>query len=403
MARAPRLPHLSLPRLFARFLRFGFLAWGGPVAQIAMLRRELVDEEGWVSSDRFNRTLAVYQVLPGPEAQELTVWFGYLARGRIGGFLAGLGFMLPGFVLVLALAWVYLSVDLTAGPLVAVFAGAQVAVMALIVRAVHRIGAHAVTDRWLAAIALTGFAASLAGIHFALVLASGGAAYAFVRRGWRGVAIVLLAGLLVASLVLLLLGPAAASPPDAVPSVVEGSVEAGPIDLLAAGLRAGLLSFGGAYSALPVIEADAVAGGWLDRAAILDGIALAGILPAPLIMFATFVGYVAGGLPGAVAITFGVFLPAFAFTLVGHRWLERVVEQTSAHAFLDGVTAGVVGLIAAVALRFAPTVLTSAAAVAVFGLALLALSRWTAGWVVAVVVIGGGLLGLLLAAGGSPL
>ena len=99
------IPRLSLWQLVLRFLRFGSLAWGGPIAQIAMLRRELVDEERWVGSDRFNRTLAVYQVLPGPEAQELCIYFGVLTRGRLGGFLAGLSFLLPGFLLMLALSW----------------------------------------------------------------------------------------------------------------------------------------------------------------------------------------------------------------------------------------------------------------------------------------------------------
>ncbi len=96
MAADHAMPPQTYGRLFRRFLGFGLLAWGGPVAQIAMLRRELVDREHWISSERFNRTLAVYQALPGPEAHELCVYFGYLARGRIGGILAGLGFMLPG-------------------------------------------------------------------------------------------------------------------------------------------------------------------------------------------------------------------------------------------------------------------------------------------------------------------
>src|ERR671910_1290722 len=93
------VPREALGKLFLRFLRFGSLAWGGPVAQIAMIRAELVDEERWVSREQFNRALAVYQVLPGPEAHELCVYYGMLARGRIGGILAGLGFMLPGFML----------------------------------------------------------------------------------------------------------------------------------------------------------------------------------------------------------------------------------------------------------------------------------------------------------------
>src|SRR5690606_38189481 len=130
---------LSYLQLFRRFLHFGLLAWGGPVAQIGMLRRELVDEERWISSRRFNRVLAVYQVLPGPEAHELCVYFGLLARGRVGGLLAGLGFMLPGFVLMFALSWLYFAIDIRQSVLGGFFLGIQPAVVALIVRAVHRI------------------------------------------------------------------------------------------------------------------------------------------------------------------------------------------------------------------------------------------------------------------------
>ena len=103
------IPRQSLTEIFLRFLKFGFLAWGGPVAQIAMLRQELVEEEKWISPEKFNRVLSVYQVLPGPEATELCVYFGMLARGRIGALLAGLGFVLPGFLLMLTLSWFYLS------------------------------------------------------------------------------------------------------------------------------------------------------------------------------------------------------------------------------------------------------------------------------------------------------
>ena len=108
----PSVPRLSLAALFGRFLRFGCLAWGGPIAQIAMLKKELVEEERWVSVAHFQRALAVYQALPGPEAHELCVWFGMLARGRVGAVLAGLGFMLPGLVLMLVLAWAYVHVGL---------------------------------------------------------------------------------------------------------------------------------------------------------------------------------------------------------------------------------------------------------------------------------------------------
>src|SRR5215217_2517982 len=173
------VPPLSYGQIFRRFLRFGFLAWGGPVAQIAMIRRELVEEEHWVSSARFNRLLAVYQVLPGPEAHELCVFFGTLPKGRLGGFLAGLGFMLPGFLLMFALSWLYLSTNITQTVAAAAFLGVQPAVIALIVRAVHRIGQHVLLDRWLWAIAIVAGLAALAGTPFWVTLPFAGMAYMF--------------------------------------------------------------------------------------------------------------------------------------------------------------------------------------------------------------------------------
>ena len=119
----------SQRQLFVRFFRFGALAWGGPVAQIDMIRRELVEEERWISRERFNRVLAVYQALPGPEAHELCVYFGMLRGGRLGGFLAGVGFMLPGFVLMFVISWLHAMSGVPAA-LQPVFAGFQAGVVA---------------------------------------------------------------------------------------------------------------------------------------------------------------------------------------------------------------------------------------------------------------------------------
>jgi chromate transporter len=153
--------------LFWRFLKFGLLAWGGPVAQIAMIRQELVDDEKWITNERFNRILAVYQVLPGPEAHELCVYFGMLSRGRLGAFLAGLAFMLPGFLLMFLLSWFYVAYGIRSPVFQAIFLGMQPAVAALIVRAVHRIGGHALrADRWLWGIALIAGIAQLLGANF---------------------------------------------------------------------------------------------------------------------------------------------------------------------------------------------------------------------------------------------
>lgn len=371
-------PHESYLRLFLRFLRFGLLAWGGPVAQIAMLRQELVDEQHWVTNERFNRVLAVYQVLPGPEAHEMCVYFGMLARGRLGGLLAGLGFMFPGFGLMLALSWVYMSFGLGSSLFAAIFYGFKPAVAALIVRAVHRIGRHALMDRWLWAIAIGAFIAQWFSVHFLITLGLAGLLYATLKRQLPSQAVYLFWPVI--------FGGALAA--VAMPSLLT---------LFITGLRAGLLTFGGAYTAIPIMQYDAVTvGGWMTNAQFLDGLALGGILPAPLIIFSTFVGYLGHGPLGALVITLGVFGPAFAFTLLGHEHIERFIDNTTTHAFLDGITAGVVGLIAATALTLARDALPNWPAAIIFALALITLYRWKAKAAVAGVMLGAGWLGIVV-------
>ncbi len=338
-------PDQSLPAIFGRFLKFGLLAWGGPVAQIAMIKRELVDEERWIEQSRFNRLLAIYQVLPGPEAHELCVHFGMLKRGRIGGLIAGLGFMLPGLVLILAISWLYGQLDLIRPPFAALFLGAQIGVVALIARAVHRIGGHVLIDRWLWGIAILAGIAALLGVSFWITLPTAGLVYAAAdNKKYRIAAVIAVIGiaLAVASLTMWPQSSAAIASATLVP---PGSI--GPLPLFLSGLKAGLLTFGGAYTAIPFVRDDAVGRGWVSEHQFLDGLALSGIIPAPLIIFATFVGYQAGGLAGGLAMTAGIFLPAFAFAMLFFDRLERVVEDQRVHRLLEGIAAGVVGIIAA--------------------------------------------------------
>lgn len=291
--------------IFWRFLRFGGLAFGGPVAQIAMIREALVTHEQWLSPDRFNRLLAVYQALPGPEAHELCVHLGRMKGGPLGGLAAGLGFMLPGFLLVLGLAALYEQMNLQHPLVAAAFLGAQVAVVALVAVAVPKIGRHILTDRWQWLVALAAFA---------LALALGG--------------------------------------PDPDPQATAAST-ATLLALFVAGLKGGLLTFGGAYTAIPFVRHDTVGRGWLSDGQFLDGLALSGMVPAPLVIFVTFTGYVVGGLPGALAMTAGMFLPAFAFGLMLHDRLEAVIDEPRLHRTLDLVAAAVVGAIAATAIDLA--------------------------------------------------
>lgn len=336
------IPPLTLSNLFLRFLRFGLLAFGGPVAQIAMIRQALVEEERWVSPARFNKLLAVMQVLPGPEAHELCVHFGMMARGRIGGLLAGLGFMLPGFVLMLAAAWLYqgwiAGRDAAAGALL----GVQIVVVAIIARAVQRIGGHVIEDRLLWAVAIGAFLMTVAGVPFWVPLLASGAVYA-VRDRKRLVILVGIGALAIAATARLIVWD---QPPGA-----TIATQVSTFALFIAGLKGGLLTFGGAYTAIPYVRADTVGRGWVSDGAFLDGVAVAGILPAPLVIFATFAGFVAGGWAGALAITAGIFLPAFAFSMILFERLESVVDHPALHHVLTGVAASVVGVIAATCLQ----------------------------------------------------
>ncbi len=349
------------------------------MAQIAMIRHELVDEERWTTPERFHRVLAVYQVLPGPEAHELCVYFGMLVRGRPGGLLAGLGFMLPGFCLMMLLSWAYVRWGISSAAFTAVFLGCQPAVVAVVVRAVHRIGTHALTDRVLWGIAIAVGAATMLGASFLVTLPLAGLACTLLRR----------------------VGPerAAAHLLGFFQGVVPAAAVLAPstLALFGYGLRSGLLTFGGAYTVIPFLQHDAVVrGGWLTNAQFLDGIALAGILPAPLVIFSTFVGYLGGGPWGAVAMTAGVFVPAFAFTLVGHRYVEALVANRSAHALLDGVTAGVVGIIAVTAIGLFRDVVTGIGPAIIFALALFLAFRWKARAAVVGIIAGAGAAGWIL-------
>lgn len=387
-----RPPALSNAALFLRFLKFGALAWGGPVAQIAMLRRELVERERWVDPDRFNRVLAVYQALPGPEATELCCYFGMITRGRFGALLAGVGFLLPGLVLMLIASWLYLHVGLTSALVIAAFAGVQPAIAALIVNAVVQLSGKLLSSPWLVACAaLTSWHLVCGRPFWVPVL---GCAAAGVFRG-RSATLTWL-------FLILMLGvtatPSIGPTPDAEQhrptmssgvSKVPATARPELATLAWSGVKAGLLTFGGAYSAVPFVRRDAVVSqlpdgpspGWMSEQQFLDGLAISGVLPAPLVIFCTFVGFIGGGWVGSLLMTIGVFAPAFLITLIGHRVFERLVNDPRLHSGLDAVAASVVGVLGLTAIQTAIDIIHTPpqAGVFVVAWAVLALvrSRWT--------------------------
>jgi chromate transporter len=346
-----------------------------------MIKGECVDEERWVSEETFKKTLAVYQVMPGPEAHELCVYFGHLRAGRLGAFLAGLGFMLPGFLLMLGFSVLYVEADL-ADSLDELFYGLAAAVGALVARAVIRLGTTFVTDVPLALIAVASFCLTLfASAGFALVLLGGGLAYElWANRGrWaRRANSISLAPIALAALA----------------GTVSLSLTS---EIFWEGLKTGLVTFGGAFTAVPVLQDAAVDGNeWLTQSQFVDGLAIGGVLPAPFVIFGTFVGYLAGGLAGALVITLGIFLPAFVFPIFFHGTLVRIAENPRIRPFLLGVAAAVIGLIAAVMVDILDASVVDLPTTLLAAGAFVALMRWHAKTTVLYVVLGCGLIGAAL-------
>ncbi|MGQ0536154.1 MAG: chromate efflux transporter [Methanobacteriota archaeon] len=320
----------SLRYLFLRFLRYGLLAWGGPVAQIGLMHREVVERDRWVGEERFRKTLALYQALPGPEANELAVYFGMDKRGRMGGLLTGLGFMLPGVFFVTLLAFLYVEFGATSAAAEVLLYGVRPAVVALVAAGfVRLLRVGAPTPQLFAIVAGAAAASFFLDVGFLLILAVGGLLGLALEYSKRGLA---------AFALLFVLGKV-----GTFPALSPGGLAA----LAIVSAKVGLLTFGGAYTAVPFLQDGAVdEHGWITNDEFLDALALSGMVPGPFIAVGVFVGYQAAALPGALLATLLIFAPAFAFTLFGHRFFERVVHEPRLHAFLLGITAAVVGLIA---------------------------------------------------------
>lgn len=337
--------------LFLKFFKLGASGWGGPVGRIALLHEELVVKERWVDEKKFGKVLAVYQALPGPEATELACYFGYSKLGRLGSIVSGLGFMLPGFILIIILAHLYLMYGLKLPEANAILYGIKPVVLALIFHAIHKLGKANVTDYKLLGIGFISAAIFLfTKLDFLLILIIAGiATFLLYQNKIRKIKIKeknikenAKKGIF-AVVVLPLLQIYTQFQPSQI------------VLMFLFFLKAGLLTFGGAYSVVPFVQHGAVYEyKWLTNEQYLDGLALGSIVPAPLVIIGTFVGYLTGGIIGAIIATIGIFLPAFAFTLIGYKHIEKAVENKELQYFLAGLTASVIGLILATWIELLP-------------------------------------------------
>jgi chromate transporter len=382
---APERIPPSLPQAFRVWLKIGLLSFGGPAGQIALMHRVVVDELKWVGEKRFLHALNFCTLLPGPEAQQLATYLGWLMHGVKGGLMSGLLFILPGVAVMLALSLVYVTLgDL---PLVAgLFFGLKCAVLVLVVEALLRIGRRALKGRASYAMAAAAFIGLfLLQIPFPLVVIGAGVIGLLVPRAfthrWHdaedaGPPALIDALLLrnpdlaraqarnarragIATLLLWLV-PAA---------ILVFSIGGTYGDIAAFFSKMAVVTMGGAYAVLAYVAQDAVETyRWLTGPEMLTGLGLAETTPGPLILVLQFVGFLAGfregGVPGALLGTFitlwVTFAPCFAFVFLGAPWIERMQGSRVLAGGLAAVTAAVVGVIANLALWFALHVLFAA-------------------------------------------
>lgn len=383
---------VSMSEIFWYFLKLGWLAFGGPIGQIGLMHLELVERRRWISEDEFVRALNFCHLLPGPEALQLVIYVGYRKAGYRAGILAGVLFIVPGFITLSALAWIYVQYGKTPQVL-GVLWGFRPVGLALLLAALVRISRAALKGPFAVLLAITAFVAFYFGrAPFVLVLLGCGLAYIAWRRmgpGTRAAA---------AAAALLVAGRA-----DAAESMARRV-----FDVSWFFFKVGLFSFGGAYAVLPYIREGAVAThGWITDHQMIDALALGETTPGPLISIGIFVGFLAGHgarAPwlGAAASTFWLFLPSFLFVLPAARYMDWLTSRPGLKEFLKGVTSGVVGLIFSISIPLAKVAFMPGGTIdgitVVLGVAAFAvLTFWKWRLNVVVVVTAGGALGLLRA------
>jgi chromate transporter len=389
MSAAPPQHAIPLGEAIRIWARIAALSFGGPAGQIAVMHRILVDERRWISEARFLHALNFCMLLPGPEAQQLAIYIGWLLHRTKGGLIAGTLFVLPGFVAIMALSWLYALLGNVAA-VEALFFGLKAAVLAIVLEAVRRIGRRALGNNLMRAIA----AAAFVGIFFlsvpfpAIVLVAGLIGYAGSRAGLRALSSAGGGH-----------GPSPSAPDgetalgDDVPDHARPSLSwslrisaillvlwLAPVAILFAALgpddvfskialffsQMAVVTFGGAYAVLAYVAQEAVEKfGWLRPGEMLDGLGMAETTPGPLIMVTQFVGFMGAfrqatglspllaGTLGGILTTWVTFVPCFLWIFLGAPFVERLRGNKALSAALATVTAAIVGVILNLALWFA--------------------------------------------------
>jgi chromate transporter len=325
-----------LGEVAALFSKLGLIAFGGPAAHIALMRQEVVDRRKWLDEQSFLDLLGASNLIPGPSSTELAIYLGYSRAGPLGLVLAGVLFILPAMLLVMAFAWAYVEFGSTpqAG---ALLYGIKPVILAVIVQAIYGLLRTAIKNWLLAAIVGLTIVMFSVGVNPLVSLFGLAIAYSLVQnRGllsFRGSPMVL---------------------PFAQVALPPGAQEFSLTTLFLTFLKIGATLYGSGYVLLAFLHDDFVTRlGWLTDRQLLDAVAVGQFTPGPVFTTATFIGYILGGFPGALVATLAIFLPSFIFVAIVFPFVPRLRASPWTSRFLDGANAAAVGLMAAVAWQLA--------------------------------------------------
>ncbi|HZZ07714.1 MAG TPA: chromate efflux transporter [Candidatus Binataceae bacterium] len=377
-----------LREIAVSFLRLGTTAFGGPAAHIAMMEEEFVRRRGWISHEEFLDMLGATNLIPGPNSTEMAIHIGHQRAGWKGLVVAGVCFIVPAMLIVMAAAWAYVRFR-SLPQLQGIMYGIKPVIIAIVVQALWRLTPTAVKRGFLALVGLIATPAALLGANPLLVLFTAGivtavSAWTSRRRFADPFAAIAAIGWPDIALMLKNVGPTAAIVPFTLPGVFLFF------------LKVGAVLYGSGYVLLAFLQTDLVDRlHWLTQSQLLDAVAVGQVTPGPVFTTATFIGYLLGGATGAAIATLGIFIPSFIFVAVSRPLIPRIRRSMIAGAFLDGVNVGSLALMAAVTLQLsrAAMVDVTTSAVAAFSALLLIYSRVNSAWL----IFAGALLGLAIA------
>lgn len=351
------------------FLRLGATAFGGPAAHVAMMEDEIVRKRAWLTREEFLDLLGAANLIPGPNSTELAIHIGYRRNGWPGLLVAGACFILPAALIVTCIAWAYVRYA-KLPQAEAVLYGVKPVIIAIVVQALWRLAAAAMKSPLLVAAAAVALAAAFLGVHELLVLFGAGVLIAMIRTR-RAMLVVPLA---------------------AIPSAPAFGL----LPLFLFFVKVGSVLFGSGYVLIAFLRADLVERWhWLTESQLLDAVAVGQITPGPLFTTATFIGYILGGGKGGAVATIGIFLPAFVFVAITAPLVTRLRKSRIAGAFLDGVNAATVALIAFVTWELARAALVDIPTIVIAVVSAILLLRFAinSAWLIAA----GAVAGLVLA------